>query len=70
MGVNNSVLEKGMATDSSIPGKSHEQRSPEGYSPWGPRDEHDLVTKQTTLIVPIRVMKFSTCKAVRRITGT
>ena len=29
-------LEEGMATHSSIlPGKSHEQRSLTGYSPWG-----------------------------------
>ena len=31
------LLEKEMATHSSIlAGKSHEQRSLEGYSPWGP----------------------------------
>ena len=30
-------LEKKMATHSNIlPGESHEQRSLEGYSPWGP----------------------------------
>ena len=30
-----------------LPGKSHGQRSPVGYSPWGgKRAEHDLVTKQ------------------------
>ena len=28
-------LEKGMATHSSIPGKSQEQKSLKGYSPWG-----------------------------------
>ena len=30
-----------------LPGKSHEQRSLAGYSPWGhKRVRHDLVTKQ------------------------
>ena len=32
-------LEKGMATPSSfLPGKSHRQRSLDGYSPWGHKD--------------------------------
>ena len=31
-------LEKGMATCSSILGKSHEQRSLAGYSPWGHKE--------------------------------
>ena len=37
-----------MATHSEfLPGKSHGQRSLEGYSPWGhKRVGHDLVTKQ------------------------
>ena len=41
-------LEEGMATHSSIfPGKSHGQRSLEGYSLWGhKRVRHDLVTQQ------------------------
>ena len=28
-------------------GKSHGQRSLEGYSPWGPRDGHDRATEHT-----------------------
>ena len=33
-----------------LPGKSHEQRSLAGYSPWGrKRAGRDLVTKQQTL---------------------
>ena len=31
-------MEKEMATHSSIPGKSHGQRSLVGYSPWGCRE--------------------------------
>ena len=31
-------LEEGMATHSSIPGKSHRQRRLEGYSPWGHKE--------------------------------
>ena len=39
-------LEKEMATHS-LPGKSHGQRSLEGYSPWScKRVGHDLATKQ------------------------
>ena len=31
-----------------LPGKSHGQRSPVGYSPWGHKTvEHDLATKRT-----------------------
>ena len=30
-----------------LPGKSHEQRSLAGYTPWGhKRDRHNLMTKQ------------------------
>ena len=41
-------LEEGMATlPIFLPGKSHEQRSLAGYTPWYPkRVRHDLVTKQ------------------------
>ena len=40
-------LEKGMATTSVfLPGKSHEQRSLMGYSPWGYKE---LMTEQLTL---------------------
>ena len=40
-------LEKEMATTPAfLPGKSCEQRSLVGHSPWGRRAEHDLVTKQ------------------------
>ena len=42
-------LEEGMATHSPVflPGESHGQRSPAGYSPQGhKRVRHDLVTKQ------------------------
>ena len=39
-------LEKEMATPVFLPGKSHEQRSLAGYSPWDPkRVRHDLATK-------------------------
>ena len=39
-------LEKEMATPVFLPGKSHEQRSLAGYSPWDPkRVGHDLATK-------------------------
>ena len=31
-----------------LPGKSHGQRSLEGYSPWGRRVRHNLATKQQT----------------------
>ena len=35
-----------------LPGKSHEQRSLVGYSPWGhKRVGHDLVTKQQLLFI-------------------
>ena len=48
--VQEDALEKGMATLSLLvffPGKSHGQKSLEGYSPWGrKRVGHDLVTKQ------------------------
>ena len=42
------TLEKKMVTHSSIlPGKSYEQRSQVGYSPWGcERIRHNLATKQ------------------------
>ena len=36
---------KWQATPVFLPGKSHGQRSLVGYSPWGPRVEHDLATK-------------------------
>ena len=41
-------LEVKIATHSSImPGESHEQRNPAGYSSWGGKKVgHDLVTKQ------------------------
>ena len=32
-----------------LPGKSHGQRLLEGYSPWGCRVQHDLVSMRTTL---------------------
>ena len=38
-------LEEGMATHSSILGEFHGQRSLAGYSPWGKRGRHNLVTK-------------------------
>ena len=39
-------LEKEMATAPVfLPGKSHEQRSLAGHSPWGCRVERDLATK-------------------------
>ena len=31
-------LQKEMATDSSMPGKSHGPRSQAGYSPWGHKE--------------------------------
>ena len=35
-----------------LPGKSHEQRSLTGYSPWGgKRVRHDLVTKQWHIVI-------------------
>ena len=45
-------LEKEMTTQSSVlAGKSHEQRSLAGYSPWGlKRVEHDQVTEQCYVI--------------------
>ena len=43
-------LEKGMATTSVfLPGESHGQRSLVGYSPWGHRVGHELVTNTFTL---------------------
>ena len=40
-------LEKEMATPVFLPGKSHGQRSPTGYSPWGCKKiKQNLATKQ------------------------
>ena len=39
-------LEKGMVTDSSIPGEFHGQRSLAGYSLWG-RKESDTTERRT-----------------------
>jgi len=44
-------LKKEMATSVFLPGKSHEQKSLAGCSPWGPeRVGHDLVTKQQEIV--------------------
>ena len=43
-------------TPVSLPGKSHEQRSLVGYSPWGHRRvRHDLVTKQQIHLLSIPI---------------
>ena len=42
-----------------LPGEFHGQRSLAGYSPWGCRAEHDLVTKTTSISV-IKIKNYST----------
>ena len=51
--VQKDLLEKGMATNSSIlPGEFHGQRSLVGYSLWGHKKvERDLGTKQQQLVI-------------------
>ena len=39
-------------------GKSHRQRSPAGYSPWGGRVRHDLATTQQQFIKSLRMFMF------------
>ena len=53
-------LEKEMTTHSVfLPEKSHEQRSLEGYSPWGhKRVGHNLVTKQQTTNKPQHALHY------------
>ena len=41
--------ENGNLTPVFLPGESHGQRSLAGYSPWGRRVRHDLVTKHTRI---------------------
>ena len=52
-----------MATHSVfLPGKSHGQRNLVGYSPWGRRVRHDLVTEQQQIEFNINGVDTETSK--------
>jgi len=46
LGQEDSLEEEMQWTSVFLPGKSQGQRSLAGYSPWGYKDRHNLVTKQ------------------------
>ena len=52
---------KGQPTPVFLSGKSHEQRSQAGYSPWGHSVKHNWVTKQTTTKTGFLICKLPTC---------
>ena len=45
------ILEKEMATHSSIPGKFHVQRSLSGYSPWGHKESDTTEWARTHIYI-------------------